>query len=49
MKDLNKEFQTTFVFSTHDAKIVNMCNHIIRLLDGEIVEDKYVTDKIAEV
>lgn len=49
MKDLNREFQTTFVFSTHDAKIVNMCNHIIRLLDGEIVEDKLVADKIAEV
>lgn len=49
MKDLNKEFQTTFVFSTHDAKIVNMCNHIIKLLDGEIVEDKYTAEKIAEV
>lgn len=39
MKELNKEFQTTFVFSTHDAKIVNLCDHVIRLLDGEIVED----------
>ncbi|MEE1000125.1 MAG: ABC transporter ATP-binding protein [Treponemataceae bacterium] len=39
MKELNKEFATTFVFSTHDAKIVGMSNHIIRLLDGEIIED----------
>ena len=39
MKELNKELNTTFVFSTHDAKIVGMSNHIIRLLDGEIIED----------
>jgi putative ABC transport system ATP-binding protein len=39
MKELNKELATTFVFSTHDAKIVDMASHTIRLLDGEIIED----------
>jgi len=39
MQELNRELNTTFVFSTHDAKIVGMSNHIIRLLDGEIIED----------
>jgi putative ABC transport system ATP-binding protein len=42
MKKLNKdpELQTTFIFSTHDARIVNMCNHVVRLLDGEIINDE---------
>ena len=39
MQELNRELKTTFIFSTHDAKIVGMSNHIIRLLDGEIIED----------
>lgn len=39
MKDINAELQTTFIFSTHDAKIVNMADHVIRLLDGQIVEN----------
>lgn len=42
MKDLNKDLQTTFIFSSHDAKITAMANHIIRLLDGQIIEDKRV-------
>ncbi|MEL3907897.1 MAG: ABC transporter ATP-binding protein [Treponemataceae bacterium] len=39
MKEVNKEFGTTFIFSTHDAKIVNMTTHRIKLLDGQIVEN----------
>lgn len=39
MKSINKEVGTTFIFSTHDAKIVNLADHVIRLLDGEIVEN----------
>lgn len=39
MKDINKEMSTTFIFSTHDAKIVKMADHVIRLLDGSIVEN----------
>ena len=34
MKKLNKELETTFVFSTHDARIVQMCNHVVYILDG---------------
>jgi len=37
MKKLNEELGTTFIFSTHDAKIVNMCNHVIRIMDGKTV------------
>ena len=35
MQKLNKELKTTFIFSTHDARIVEMCNHVIYILDGE--------------
>lgn len=38
MKKLNEELGTTFIFSTHDAKIVNMCNHVIRIMDGSVVQ-----------
>lgn len=42
MKSLNqdKELQTTFIFSTHDSRIVAMCGHVIQLLDGKIVSDE---------
>lgn len=34
MKKLNQEQGTTFVFSTHDAHIVDIASHVIRLKDG---------------
>lgn len=37
MKSLNKELETTFIFSTHDAKIVNMADHVIKISDGKII------------
>ncbi len=41
MKALNRdaELKTTFIFSTHDSRIVEMCDHVVHLLDGKIVED----------
>lgn len=36
MKKLNQELNTTFIFSTHDAKIVAMSNHVIKIMDGKI-------------
>ncbi len=43
MKKMNLEFGTTFVFSTHDPKIVGVANHVIRLIDGKVTEN-YRTD-----
>ena len=37
MQKLNKELNTTFIFSTHDQKIVNMANQIIKIKDGKTV------------
>ena len=43
MKDLNKdpELQTTFIFSTHDSRIVQMCDHVVHIFDGQIKEDEH--------
>ena len=37
MKKLNKNLETTFVFSTHDSKIVQMSDHVIKIADGKIL------------
>ncbi|HET7839484.1 MAG TPA: ABC transporter ATP-binding protein [Rectinemataceae bacterium] len=39
MKKINREMQTTFIFSTHDAKIVGLADHVIRLRDGLVTEN----------
>ncbi len=39
MKKINREMETTFIFSTHDAKIVGLADHIIRLRDGLVTEN----------
>lgn len=39
MKKINRELATTFIFSTHDAKIVEVADHVIRLRDGQVIEN----------
>lgn len=43
MKELNKDpdLQTTFIFSTHDKRIVDMCDHVIHIFDGAVKEDEH--------
>jgi putative ABC transport system ATP-binding protein len=38
MKALNREEHTTFVFSTHDARVMAHANRIVRLADGKLLE-----------
>ena len=40
MKRMNAELGTTFIFSTHDPAIVGIADHIIRLNDGLVIEDR---------
>ena len=40
---LNKELDTSFVFATHDEKIMGYLKRIIHLEDGSIVNDKKIT------
>jgi putative ABC transport system ATP-binding protein len=39
MKRMNNVLGTTFIFSTHDPSIVGIADHLLRLLDGRIIED----------
>ncbi len=36
MKEMNRVEKTTFIFSTHDAKVMAHANSIVRLADGRI-------------
>jgi putative ABC transport system ATP-binding protein len=47
MKKINREMQTTFIFSTHDAKIVDVADHVIRLRDGLVIENYRKEDRLA--
>ncbi len=46
MKEVNRELKTTFIFSTHDSKIVDITDHRIKILDGNIVEDIRKTNEV---
>lgn len=39
MEKLNKEEKITFIFSTHDARVVNKARRVITLEDGKIISD----------
>lgn len=39
MRKMNADLNTTFVFSTHDTTIMDIADHVVRLLDGLVVED----------
>jgi putative ABC transport system ATP-binding protein len=42
MRNIQREFNTTFIFATHDEKIVTAVDRIITLIDGVITDDKRV-------
>lgn len=42
MKKIQREHQTTFVFATHDEKIVSNVDRLITLVDGEIIADQRI-------
>jgi putative ABC transport system ATP-binding protein len=44
MKKINKEMNTTFIFSTHDPTIMELAEHIIKLKDG-LISSEYRRDK----
>ncbi len=39
MEKLNKEEKITFIFSTHDQRVVNKARRVITLEDGKIISD----------
>ena len=44
MVRLNKELETSFIFATHDEKIMAYLRRIIHLDDGEITEDENISN-----
>jgi len=48
MRQLNESLHTTFIFATHDDKVIAYLNRKIRLVDGKIAEDEIVSPKKGE-
>ncbi len=44
MKNLNRELKTTFIFATHDEKVMKYLDRIISLEDGKIIRDIFTND-----
>lgn len=42
MEKLNKEENITFIFSTHDARVVKRARRIVTIEDGKVISDKRV-------
>lgn len=43
MEDLNHEHGSTFIFSTHDPRVMGRAHRLVSLMDGEITEDRMVS------
>jgi len=43
MKQINHNSGTTFIFSTHDAKVMAMAERLVRIEDGQLIEGNLVT------
>ncbi len=42
MKNLNKELNTTFIFATHDEKVMKYLKRKVSLEDGKVVKDEII-------
>jgi len=42
MVKLNEELKTTFLFATHDEKVIGYLRRKIFLLDGKVAKDEWV-------
>ncbi|MDH5560613.1 MAG: ABC transporter ATP-binding protein [Deltaproteobacteria bacterium] len=40
MEEINRKTGTTFLFSTHDQKVIDYLSRIISLKDGQVIEDR---------
>jgi putative ABC transport system ATP-binding protein len=44
MEKLNKEASMTFLFSTHDQRVIERARRVITLVDGKIASDTAVVN-----
>jgi len=40
MRDLNNNEKTTFIFSTHDQRLLSKMNRLVRMVDGVIINEE---------
>jgi putative ABC transport system ATP-binding protein len=48
MKELNRSERTTFIFSTHDARVWSYASSVVRLADGAIIDRVSAEDAVRE-
>jgi len=48
MEELNRELKTTFIFATHDEKVISYIRRKITLVDGKVAKDEAVNPTRAE-
>lgn len=46
MKKINRNENTTFIFSTHDQRVIDMADRLIKIEDGEVTRLGIQTDKV---
>lgn len=42
MKDINGKFKTTFIFSTHDARVMAVADRLVHIEDGKITQQEAI-------
>lgn len=47
MKELNDDLLTTFIFSTHDPRVMKHATRMVQMVDGEIVDAEAATSDVA--
>ncbi|KAA3618761.1 MAG: ABC transporter ATP-binding protein [Calditrichaeota bacterium] len=48
MENLNQELQTTFIFSTHDDKVIKYLRRQIKLDDGKVASDNLIEEGVVQ-
>lgn len=50
MKEINSSYKTTFIFSTHDSRVMTMADRLIHIEDGQILprNDKIIREATTE-
>lgn len=49
MKNINDKFETTFIFSTHDSRVMAIADNVIHIQDGQIVQREIRKEKSMHV
>jgi putative ABC transport system ATP-binding protein len=46
LEQLNQELNTTFIFATHDEKVIGYLRRIITLVDGKVAQDEIIENPV---